>query len=413
MPLFRSIFVLSALITKLPCATALAVSIAATLLAPAASFAQIEVVTEVHRTALEVVRQHKMPPPLAAWSFAIANVSAQQAFEASQSSWLAYRTAFYRTWSMIVEKELPALTRIKESIQTNQQKEEIRIGMTAATSLMKKYRLNYQAAIVAAKTSPDREFMGDWRPTPPAFAPPLLPNWGSMRLWGTMSHEELQKGLTPLDWRSSASKRELLEVVSMGDANSTERTPDQTQMATFWAAEAGTITPPGMWIEIALTLLESARRTPREAASTMLILSQALSDSGVSCWNLKYAHSVWRPISAIRDLLPGHRDWEPLLESPPFPGYVSGHSTFSAAAATVLQTLLKPGPITARSEAHPGVVRKFSSLWAAAEEAGKSRVFGGIHFESDNRDGLELGHLAGCSALKRAGINTCQRYVQY
>jgi membrane-associated phospholipid phosphatase len=412
MPVFRSFRLLIARIARTFRSCAICFAFAVSLLTPIESFSQGEEVFEVHRTALEVVRQHKLPPPLAAWGFAIANASAQKAFDSSQGSWLAYRTAFYRTWSAIVDKEIPALTRIKNSVNGNQQKEDVRIGLIAASNLMKKYRPALLEAMGKEHSLPERESMGQWRPTPPTHAPPLFPKWGAMLLWGTMSHQDLQKGLTPLDWRSSTSKRELLEVVSLGDAFSTERTPDQTQMATFWAAEAGTVTPAGMWIEIALTILERSRRSSRDAAFTMLILSQALSDAGVTCWNLKYTHSAWRPVSAISDLLPGHRDWVPLLETPPFPGYVSGHSSFSSAAATVLQTLLKPGAITARSEAHPGVIREFASPWAAAEEAGRSRIFGGIHFESDNVDGLELGYRAACGALKRAGINDCHRYFQ-
>jgi hypothetical protein len=390
-----------------------ALCLLALLASPLTAFAQIEKVSEAHRQALIAVKEHKLPPPFVAWSFAAANTAALQAFEATRGSWLAYQTAFYRTWSILLDRELPALTELKVTALNESQRSEIRVGLTEASKLLRKMGPALKAATEKTAKDLDREFMGSWRPTPPEYAPALFPQWRTMPLWGAVATEDLQKGLAPLDWRGSTFKRELLEVASIGDAKSSERTLEQTQIAHFWAAERGTVTPPGMWIEIALSLLERGKRPAQEAASVMLILSQALSDAGVSCWSMKYGFNIWRPVTAIRDLLPGHRDWTPLLDTPPFPGYVSGHSTFSSASATVLQTLLNAGPISAKSEGLPNVIRRYSSLWAAAEEAGKSRVYGGIHFDSDNRDGLELGHRVGCSVLRKAGRSDCKRYVQY
>jgi membrane-associated phospholipid phosphatase len=93
----------------------------------------------------------------------------------------------------------------------------------------------------------------------------------------------------------------------------------------------------------------------------------------------------------------GDPDWLPLILTPPFPSYVSGHSTFSAAAATVLADFFGRDEIAfaTDSDGLPGVKRSFTKFSAAADEAGRSRIYGGIHWEFDNREGLALGRAIG------------------
>ena len=112
-----------------------------------------------------------------------------------------------------------------------------------------------------------------------------------------------------------------------------------------------------------------------------------------------------------RDPAGGHRlnpdtvtdpDWLPLLNTPAFPEYVSGHSTFSGAASTVLASFLgcDQVPFTVGSESLPGVTRSYDSLSAAAEEIGMSRIYGGIHFLSADLDGLASGRAIGSYVSK-------------
>src|SRR5262249_23007340 len=101
--------------------------------------------------------------------------------------------------------------------------------------------------------------------------------------------------------------------------------------------------------------------------------------------------------------------WEPLLTTPPFPSYTSGHSTFSGAGAAVLATYFGTDKVsfTSTSDALPGVVRRFGSFSAAANEAGMSRVYGGNHWEIDNTAGLhggkKVGEYVGKNFFKPAG----------
>jgi membrane-associated phospholipid phosphatase len=198
------------------------------------------------------------------------------------------------------------------------------------------------------------------------------------------------------------------EVERLGGANSTERTADQTEVARFWADGVGTATPPGHWNQIAASVASSRRLGLARAARLFATLNVALADAGIACWDSKYADNCWRPITAIRSaaadgnpLTTAGPTWTPLLPTPPFPSYVSGHSTFSAAATTVLSATFGPRTrFTTRSDALPGVTRRFTGFAQAAAEAGKSRIYGGIHFSFDNRDGLSLGRTIGRHVLR-------------
>ena len=126
----------------------------------------------------------------------------------------------------------------------------------------------------------------------------------------------------------------------------------------------------------------------------------ALADAAIVSWDCKYVFGLWRPITAIplndQDNNPytvADAAWKPLLETPPFPEYTSGHSTFSAAAASVLASFFKTDRISfsVGSDDLPGVFRFYNGFSDAALESGMSRIYGGIHFRSANLHGLMSG----------------------
>ena len=134
-------------------------------------------------------------------------------------------------------------------------------------------------------------------------------------------------------------------------------------------------------------------------ARLFALLNIATADALISCWDAKYAYNLWRPVTAIRAAdTDGNPDtepdatWTPLLATPNFPSYTSAHSTVSAAAAGVLTALFGADyHFTVGSEGLPGVTRSFDSFDAAAAEAGRSRIYGGIHYQFDNVTGLAAG----------------------
>lgn len=240
---------------------------------------------------------------------------------------------------------------------------------------------------------------GWWLATPPAFAPPLLPNWPYVTPWAMASTKEFRPAAPP-----SPNTAEYLaafrEVKRLGRVNSPNRTADQTQIALFWADNPGTETPPGHWISIAMDLSAQRGLTLHQNARLFALLSMTVADAAVVSWDVKYAYSNWRPLTGIQHAeQDGNPDteadasWLPLIATPPFPSYSSGHSTFSGSSARLLAHFFGSDAIafTTGSDGLPGVERSFTSFSQAAEEAGQSRIYGGIHWQFDNEAGLESG----------------------
>lgn len=244
---------------------------------------------------------------------------------------------------------------------------------------------------------------GDWVPTPPAFAPALLPQWGDVEPFGLQSGNLFRPALPPA-LNTPAYATELNEVKRLGAINSTDRTADQTIIARFWANGAGTETPPGHWNRIAHSISDERGLSLRQNARLFALLNIAMADAAIVSWDCKFAYNYWRPITAIRnadldenDATEKVADWTPLLVTPPFPEYTSGHSTFSGAGSRVLELFFGTDNLTftVDSDGTPGHFRTFTTLSAAANESGMSRVYGGIHFQSANVWGLASGRACG------------------
>jgi PAP2 superfamily len=220
---------------------------------------------------------------------------------------------------------------------------------------------------------------GLWVPTPPAFAPPLEPLAGTWRTWNIRPVSRLRPGPPP-PYESRRYAREIREVYDL----SRSLTDEQKRIAEFWADGPGTVTPPGHWNRIALDLIGSQELSAEDAARVLAALNTAQADAFIACWDSKYTYWSERPVTAIRREL--DPTWLSHIATPPFPSYVSGHSTTSGAASTVLAHLFA------------GDAPRLH-IWA--EEAAVSRLYGGIHFSSDNDAGLALGRKIGRVALAR------------
>lgn len=249
---------------------------------------------------------------------------------------------------------------------------------------------------------------GQWRPTGPAFAAALLPQWPAVDPFVIPSGDAFRPDPPPaLNGPEYAAA--LNEVLVLGSAESSVRTADQTEIARFWADGGGTATPPGHWNAIAEDLSRSRHESVGRSARTFALLNLSLADAAIACWDSKYAYDLWRPITAAAEAetagnpaTAAESNWSPLIATPPFPSYVSGHSTFSGAAATVLSALYGDHVrFRTTSDGLPGVTRAFSSFQEAAAEAGRSRIYGGIHFGFDDTEGQELGRRVAEEVLGR------------
>jgi len=241
---------------------------------------------------------------------------------------------------------------------------------------------------------------GDWRPTLPANASALLPNWPLVTPWTMSSGSQFRDPFGPPALDSPQYQAALGEVRLLGDARAESlgnRTAEQSQIAQFWADGGGTATPPGHWNRIAQDVVVQQGLSLAESARAFALLNLGLADAAIVCWDNKYEYDFWRPITAIReDAVNPDPAWTPLIATPPFPAYTSGHSTFSGAASAILASLFGDNfSFSSAQDDNPLVVRQFASFSQAADEAADSRLYGGIHFRFDNEDGLTAGKLLG------------------
>ena len=184
------------------------------------------------------------------------------------------------------------------------------------------------------------------------------------------------------------------EVKDLGSSTSTARTPDQTQIARFWAAPIQ-----NYWNEIAQTVALAHRTSLAQNSGLFALLDLALADSTIAFYDAKYAYGFWRPVTAIRaaatDGNPGEPDpsWTPLATTALDPSYPGAHSVVSAAGAAVLRSFFgrDRDAFSVSSEVLPGVQRSFRSFSGAATEAGLSRIYAGQHFRTDHVAGELLG----------------------
>jgi hypothetical protein len=226
---------------------------------------------------------------------------------------------------------------------------------------------------------------------------PLLPNWGQNRPFA------MPAGTTctlppPVDYSedpTSAFYAQAQEVVDIKAA----LTPEQTAIARFWADDAMlSMTPPGHWVAIVMQIMDRDAAPIDVQAEVLARLGVAMADGFIGTWAVKYQYDTLRPLTYIRRLI--DPKWESLVNTPPFPEYPSGHSVQSGAAATVLTAYFGAEfGFEDASRTDDGLpARSFPSFWAAAEEAGISRLYGGIHFRAAIEQGLEQGRCIGAFA---------------
>jgi hypothetical protein len=234
---------------------------------------------------------------------------------------------------------------------------------------------------------------GLWEPTPPGFLPALQPYWGTNRPFvlpsGVMCSAPPARAYSEAPGSPFyAEARECYRAVA-------ELSPEQEAIVRFWSDDPGaTPTPPGHWISILTQVVRALDLPLDRAAEAYALVGIALADAFISCWSAKYRDNVLRPVTYIRRLIDAY--WTPLLITPPFPEYTSGHSVQSAAAAHVLSELFGPLVFTDRTHEHRGLApRSFGSFMEAAHEAAISRLYGGIHFRAACERGFEQGICVG------------------
>ena len=219
---------------------------------------------------------------------------------------------------------------------------------------------------------------------------PLLPNWGKNRTFAMPNGASCALPPPPeySEDKNSEFYKQALEVYETKQ----NMTPEQKAIARFWSDDAMlSTTPPGHWISIALRIFERDTVGLDKSVDVLARLGVAEADAFVGCWNAKFQYDLLRPVTYIRRTM--DPKWESTLNTPPFPEYPSGHSTQSAAAATVMTAMFGDNfAFEDNTGQKDGLKpRSFTSFNAAAEEAGISRLYGGIHYRAAIENGLEQG----------------------
>jgi PAP2 superfamily len=248
---------------------------------------------------------------------------------------------------------------------------------------------NVPAPPFVAGTNP-----GDYRSTPPNLPAPVFTTWGQVTPFVLDRADQFRPAPPPL-LTSDAYAAAINEVQSVGSATSTSRTAEQTEIGRFW-------NPPiqNFWNQIAQSVALEHHSDLPTTARLFAALNLSFADSAIGFYDAKYAYQLWRPVTAIRladtDGNPNtvaDPNWLPLTGTTPAdPSYPGAHSTISAAGADVLASFFgNSDSFSVTSPALPGVTRSFTSFSDAAQEAGLSRIYAGVHTRLDHLAGLALG----------------------
>ncbi|MBK8701764.1 MAG: vanadium-dependent haloperoxidase [Saprospiraceae bacterium] len=265
---------------------------------------------------------------------------------------------------------------------------------------------NYKQSRSFSKFSINTQDKTRWRPTPPAYMDAIEPHWNSIRPLVMDSAQQFKPiPGTPFDTKKgSPFMKDAMEVYEVGK----NLTKEQKAIADFWDCNpyklnvtghvmhaTKKITPGGHWMSISRLTALKAKSDFVTTTQTYALTSLALFDGFISCWDEKFRSNLIRPESIINDYIDD--TWLPMIQTPPFPEYTSGHSVISAASAEVLTSLYGDNFAFADStELRFGLpVRKFNSFYEAANEAAISRLYGGIHYRPAIYNGVAQGKQIG------------------
>ena len=247
---------------------------------------------------------------------------------------------------------------------------------------------------------------GTWKPTPPAYMEGIEPNWREVRPMILNAANQFSP-VSPPEF-SMEEGSDFYKLTKEVEKAVNEATEEHKAIASFWDCNpfvmnqtghmmfaTKKITPGGHWMGIATIASKVNGSNFMESVENLTIVSIALFDAFISCWDEKYRSNLIRPETVINE----HFDpnWVPILQTPPFPEHTSGHSVISSASAIALTSLLGDNfEFTDDVEVKYGLPeRKFNSFIEASEEAAISRLYGGIHYMPAIEDGVKQGRKVG------------------
>ncbi|WP_233558515.1 vanadium-dependent haloperoxidase [Aquimarina sp. BL5] len=324
-----------------------------------------------------------------------------------------YRDSIYNAW------------KLQNEVTFNDSKT---YGLTVAEHIKKWYATdNYAQTRTMPKFSVNTEDPSRWQPTPPDYMDGIEPHWKEIRPSIIDSSSQFKPAKYP-DFsleKDTPFYKELMETYEVGQKIKEEgEGSEKLEIAQFWDCNpyvsthkghlmfaTKKITPGAHWIGICKI---ASKKTNADFAKTVFAYTKtsiAIADAFISCWDEKYRSNLIRPETLINQHI--DENWTPVLQTPPFPEYTSGHSVVSGAASTVLTTIFGDNfAFDDDTELQYGLpVRSFKSFNQAADEAAISRLYGGIHYRAAIDLGLDQGRALGNFVANKLEMNTSNSKV--
>src|SRR5260221_549663 len=201
------------------------------------------------------------------------------------------------------------------------------LGRTVGSKIVAYAERDGASALWRGNVPPGPQY---WKPRPGAVEAPWAPLAGTWKTWFLASPSEFRPPPPPR-YGSKELRNEAIYVMTVGNHLSDR----QKEIADYWFGQIGGPQPPGLWNQIALTMVTERRLSFPAIARIFAVLNMGLADAGVAAWDCKYTYLSPRPENVILDLGLA-KSWKPHLTTPPFPSYVSAHSTYSGAASVIL-----------------------------------------------------------------------------
>ncbi|MDJ1483726.1 vanadium-dependent haloperoxidase [Cytophagaceae bacterium YF14B1] len=260
--------------------------------------------------------------------------------------------------------------------------------------------------------TPNKE-EGHWYPTPPEYMAPVEPYWPTVRSFFIDSSKHYFNPARPASFSKEPQSSFYTLMKEVYDVTKT-MTSEQRQIAAFWdcnpfavsysghmAIGLKKISPGGHWMGISGIVCKQKQVPVDSAILIHTMVALTLHDAFICCWKEKYTSDRIRPETAINKYI--DPAWRPMLQTPPFPEYTSGHSVVSAASAEILSYFIGDSfRFTDTSEEYFGLPpRNFTSFRHASSEAGISRLYGGIHFRDSIEEGQKQGNKIGKFVLSK------------
>ncbi|TRZ43310.1 vanadium-dependent haloperoxidase [Robertkochia solimangrovi] len=295
-------------------------------------------------------------------------------------------------------------------------------------SHMKKWmdKDNYKQTRTMPKFTVNSDDPSRWQPTPPAYMDGIEPHWMKIRPFAIDSSSQFKPVPPPGFSMDKDSKfyEEVMEVYNTG-VRIVNDDSEEVAIARFWDCNpyvsvtrghlmfaTKKITPGAHWIGICKIACRKDKADFNKTVYAYTKTSIGIADGFISCWDEKYRSNLIRPETVINQYIDDN--WKPILQTPPFPEYTSGHSVVSGAAAIVLTDIFGDDfYFDDDTETPYGLpVRSFSSFNKAAEEAAISRMYGGIHYRAAIDNGLKQGRLLGNFVIKKLDMNNREQLAE-